>query len=197
MIKQSELVYLYADCRLSVSEIAKKLDVSTGSVNWWMAKYKIKKRNRSEANYAKYNKDGDPFKIKKIDNIEDAITYGFGLGLFWGEGNKISKTSLRLGNTDPDLLKAYIKFLRKVCQVKEEKIRFGLQLFNDSDQDEAMNFWLSALGVARSQFMETISVVPPQGKGSYRKKNKLGVVTVYVNNIKLVDWMHSQLRNFR
>jgi hypothetical protein len=179
-----------------MNEIAEYLGLSPSTVDWWMKKHGIVKRSRSTANYERYNKDGDPFKIVELDTIEKSLLYGVGIGLFWGEGNKVNKTSLRLGNTDPDLIKTYVKFLIEICGVKESKIRYGLQLFNDSDKDIAIKFWMQKLKVGHSNFMDTISIVNPQGKGTYRKKNKFGVVTVYVNNIKLVEWMHEQLRVF-
>ena len=197
MIERKLLVNLYNISKLSVSEIADTLHTSEGTVNWWMKKHEIEKRNRSDANYLKYNKNGDPFHISNIDSIEAGIIYGLGVGLFWGEGNKVNRTSLRVGNTDSDLIKTYVKFLREFCKVDESRIRFGLQLFNDSDPDKAMHYWLKKLNVSRSQFMDKISSIPTQGKGTYKKKNKYGVVTVYVNNIKLVDWMHSQIEKFR
>ncbi len=197
MINQDKLENLYYISGLSVSEIANTLHTSVGSVNWWMTKYKIKKRNRSDANYLKYNRNGDPFHISDINSIESGIIYGLGIGLFWGEGNKVNRTSLRIGNTDSDLIKTYVIFLREFCKVDENRIRFGLQLFNDSNPDKAMNYWLKKLNVPRSKFMNKISSIPTQGKGNYKKKNQYGVVTVYVNNIKLVDWMHSQIEKFR
>jgi hypothetical protein len=197
MIEREKLSNLYSIAGLSASEIANILQTSEGTVNWWMKKYEIKKRNRSDANYLKYNKNGDPFHISDIDSIEKGIIYGLGVGLFWGEGNKVNRTSLRVGNTDSDLIKTYVKFLREFCKVDESRIRFGLQLFNDSDPEDAIAYWLKQLNVPRSQFMDKISSIPVQGIGTYKKKNKYGVVTVYVNNIKLVDWMHSQIEKFR
>lgn len=180
-----------------MKEVATKLDVSVSTVSWWMNKHKISRRDRSSANYLKYNKEGDPFKIKTIKSNDDAVLYGIGIGLFWGEGNKVSNTSLRLGNTDSDLIKTYVRFLRDFCCVKENKIRFGIQIFNDSNKEDSLHHWMKELGIRRNQILKTVSVVPPQGKGTYRKINKYGVVTVYVNNIKLVDWMHQQLDVFR
>ncbi len=87
--------------------------------------------------------------------------------------------------------------MREICGVHENKIRFGLQLFNDADPVIAKKYWIDELSIKNSQFMPTISVIPPQGKGTYRRKNQYGVVTVYVNNIKLVDWMHIQLKYFK
>lgn len=196
MLSQKRLKHLYLDSKMSMFEIATDLDVSVSTVNWWMKKYQIPKRLRSDANYEKYNKNGDPFIIKKIASTDDAILYGIGVGLFWGEGNKVSTTSLRLGNTDPALIKNYLRFLREFCGVQEEKIRFGLQIFNDSNPVAAKKHWISELAASEDQFMPTISIIASQGKGTYRKKNQYGVVTVYVNNIKLVDWMHVQLENF-
>lgn len=176
-------------------EISNELNVSVSAVDWWMKKHNISKRARSAANYEKYNKNGDPFKIKHITNLNDALLYGLGVGMFWGEGNKVSSTSLRLGNTDSALIRIYLKFLRDICGVNEKKIRFGLQIFNDSDPINAKNFWIEELSVESDQFMPTISIIKPVTKGTYKRKNQHGVVTVYVNNIKLVDWMKIQLKN--
>lgn len=197
MIKKVDLQKLYVDSKLSMKEIAIILDLSVSTVDWWMRKHEIPRRPRSAANYEKYNKDGDPFSITSVNTINKAVLFGLGVGLFWGEGNKVSSTSLRLGNTDPALIRTYLRFLREVCTVREDKIRFGLQVFNDSDPVAAKKYWLEELSVGVEQFMPTISAIAPQGKGTYRKKNRYGVVTVYVNNIKLVDWMHIQLNNFK
>ncbi len=197
MINKLKLKHLYIDSKLSMKEIAETLNISVGSVDWWMKKHHIPKRPRSEANYEKYNKSGDPFSIANINTIDKALLYGLGVGLFWGEGNKVSNTSLRLGNTDPALIRSYLRFLREVCTVNEKKIRFGLQVFNDSDPIAAKRFWIRELSIASEQFMPTISAIAPQGIGTYRRKNQYGVVTVYVNNIKLVDWMHVQLKQFK
>jgi hypothetical protein len=87
----------------------------------------------------------------------------------------VANTSLRLGNTDPELIRMYIKFLTDICGVRLEKIRYGLQLFNDSNQDKAINFWMKRLQVDRSSFMPTISIVAPQGKGTYKKRMSMGL----------------------
>jgi hypothetical protein len=195
MIAKSTLEKMYVENKMSLSEISNALNTSIGSIVWWMNKFEIERRDRSQANYEKYNKSGDPFRISNIDTIHKAVLYGLGVGIFWGEGNKVSKTSLRVGNTDPILLKTYIEFLHKICGVKDEKIRFGLQIFNDSNPMSAKEFWIENLKIRPDQFMKTISIIPSQGKGTYKKKNPYGVVTIYVNNIKLVDWMHNQLKN--
>ena len=75
-----------------------------------MNKYGIKRRSISDAIYEKHNPNGDPFSIKEVTTIEEAKLYGLGVGVYWGEGNKANKHSVRLGNTDPDLILRFVDF---------------------------------------------------------------------------------------
>ena len=106
------------------------------------------------------------------------------MGLYWGEGNKANKTSVRLGNSDPGVIKIFIKFLVDCYSVDKQRLRFGLQLFSDCDQQKALAYWVRYLGVEVSQFYR-ITVTISGSIGTYRHKNKYGVVTVYFNNKKL------------
>jgi hypothetical protein len=115
------------------------------------------------------------------------------IGIYWGEGNKKNKTSVRVGNTDPRLITIFTKFLREICNVQELKIRFGLQLFTDVNEQEAVDFWQSELGIKRNQFLPTISRIESGKIGTYKNKNLYGVMTVQVNNKKLRDWINEQI----
>ena len=105
MIPKEQLKELYTLKNYSSKQIGAILGCSETKINYWMRKHHIKKRSVSEAVYIKWNPDGDPFKIKTPANVEEAILYGLGLGLYWGEGTKSNKFSIRLGNTDPFFIK--------------------------------------------------------------------------------------------
>ena len=172
---------------LSMKEISNKTGWSSHQVDYWMGKYNISKRNHSEATYVKRNPNGDPFKIKKKLNLKEAELKALGLGLYWGEGDKSeNNTSVRLSNTDPQLIKKFREFLIKICGVKEEKIFYSLILFNDANEKEAIGFWIRYLGIERNQLGKIIHI-PPQGKGTYRKKNKTGVLTIGITNKRLKE----------
>ena len=186
---------LYVSNKKSSAEIAKIFKCSERAVNYWLAKYEVKKRSISEAVYLKNNPNGDPFKIKLIRNIEDAKLFGLGLGLYWGEGNKKNKNSVRLGNTDPKLIKKFLEFLTKICGTEKKKLRFGLQVFSDMDTDQSLKFWLKELreyGINRSQFFK-VTVTPSRSIGNYREKSKYGVLTVHFCNTKLKNLIDSML----
>ena len=169
-----------------MQEIASELGCSLNRVVYWMTKYGIQRRVRSEANYIRHNPSGDPFTIKPISTLADAELFGLGVGLYWGEGNKANKGSVRLGNTDPQLLIAFIRFLTEMCGVDRDRLRFGLQIFTDIDPEAALRYWTDILGVNCSQFYK-ITVTISGAIGTYRTKSKYGVVTIYFNNTKLRD----------
>jgi len=62
MLSKETLEKLYKG-GLSMMEMSSKVGYSPFGVKYWMEKYNIPRRPRSEANYIKYNPNGDPFKI--------------------------------------------------------------------------------------------------------------------------------------
>lgn len=180
------LLDLYAIKKASVSAIAKELKCSEHKVNYWLAKFKIPKRSISESVYLHYNPKGDPFTIITPKTLEEAILFGLGVGLYWGEGNKSNKMCVRLGNTDPKLIKKFIEFLVKICKIKQEKLRFGLQIFSDMSPRKALDFWKTELKMPGTHFQKVI-ITPARSLGTYRQKTKHGVLTVYYGNKKLRD----------
>lgn len=192
MLKKEKLEQLYIKEHLSMPEVAKKLNVSTRQVVWWMGRHHIRRRSWSEATYVKRNPEGNPFKIKKNLSPDERELKGIGLGIFWGEGNKTTKSGIKVGNTDPELIKKFIEFLEVICGVKRSKLRYSIILFNDSNLETALNFWKSELDIEIKQ-MGKPTIVPPQGKGTYKKKSKYGVLTVGCFNTKLRKWLDKQL----
>src|SRR3989344_8859355 len=100
-LSRTNLLKLYVKNKHSTAEIAKILRCSEHKINYWLAKYKIKKRPISEAIYAKNNLYGDPFKIQKLKTRKDIELFNLGVGLFLGEGTKRSKFNVVLANSDP------------------------------------------------------------------------------------------------
>lgn len=192
MINKEALVNKYLVQGKSVSKISKETGCSQGQINYWLLKYNIPKRTIASALYLKHNPNGDPFIFKKPQTNKEWFLYGLGLGLFWGEGNKVNKNSVRLGNTDPELIKVFLNFLREIYCIDENKLRFGLQLFQDISEEEAKSFWINKIGIKPNQFHKVIMTKSIQ-KGTYRKKCKYGVLTIYFSNTKLRDIIMSAI----
>ncbi len=175
-----------------MQQIADQLNCSMQTVHYWMKHYGIERRTISEAVYSRHNPQGDPFKQKDITTLKDAELYGMGIGLYWGEGTKANKYAVRLGNSDPLLLQVFMKFLTDLFAVNKSALRFGLQLFSDIDPAEALQYWTSKLGINASQFYKP-HITPSGSLGTYKKKSRYGVVTIYYHNKKLRDIIVGQL----
>lgn len=193
MIAKVKLEQLYLKKGKSMQEIATMLGCSVNKVQYWLNKNAIPIRSISDAVYLKNNPNGDPFLLKKPDSLETAFLFGLGVGLYWGEGTKANKASVRLGNTDPALLSAFILFLEEVFSLKRSQLKFGLQIFSDMSAEDGLDFWSKTLRIKKSQFYKTI-ITPYRSIGTYRQKTKYGVLTVYFHNRKLRDVLVELLR---
>lgn len=196
VITKNELSGLYLSSRLSSKEIAQTLGCSEGKINYWLSKYEIKKRNISDAVYQRLNPEGDPFTELPVTSSKEAFILGLGLGLFWGEGNKRNRQSVRLGNSDPALIRAFLFFLEDRYSIQRHRLRFGLQVFSDMDHDAVMKYWIKYLGVKPQQFYKT-TITKSGRAGTYREKTKFGVLTLYFHNKKLRDLLLKEIDNLR
>lgn len=183
---------LYLERGKSMKDIALYLDCSVHKVSYAMERCGINARSRGEAMYVKRNPEGDPFAFKEPATVEEGILFGMGLGLYWGEGTKADKVSLRLGNTDPNLIEKFVEFLETIFAIRREHLRFGLQIFTDIDPAVAMDFWAKTIKINKHQFYK-VTVTKSRGRGTCRKKVPYGVLTVYYHNKKLRDLLVSKL----
>ncbi|MAE68518.1 hypothetical protein CL635_01780 [bacterium] len=192
MIEKDILTTLYVEDGKSMQEIAEKLGCSVHKVQYWMQKHSISRRSIGDALYQWHNPDGDPFVFIPPKSTADYQLYGLGIGLYWGEGTKSNKTSVRLGNTDPELVRQFLQFLLRFYRVDLQDFRFGLQIFSDVNPNEALDFWEKKIKISRRQFYKT-TVTQSGSIGTYRKKNKYGVLTIYYNNRNLRNHLIGQL----
>ena len=186
MIQKAVLEQLYVHDKLSMMQISQTLTCSPHKVGYWMMKYDIERRSISDAVYEKSNPNGDPFKMKGITSQDDAFLLGMGIGLYWGEGNKRNKHPVRLGNTDPVIIKMFIKFLVDICGIRKDKLRFNLQILSDIEPAKALEYWVEELDEPKEKFNK-ITVTTARSIGTYRYKNQTGVSTVCFHNYKLRD----------
>jgi hypothetical protein len=157
-----------------------------------MRKYKIVTRSISDAVYLYHNPEGEPFEIKTVLTLEEEKLRSLALGLFWGEGNKASSHAVRITNSDPGVIRQFHKFLIEICQVKVEKIGYYLQTFKDNDMNSAKRHWASCLSI-NPEKIHTCNPVHSLGKGTYRKINRFGVMTIAFSNTHLKTWILVEL----
>ncbi|OGI65544.1 hypothetical protein A3A95_02895 [Candidatus Nomurabacteria bacterium RIFCSPLOWO2_01_FULL_39_18] len=185
---------LYITKKLSSADIARKFSCSETKINYWLAFHKIKKRTISEAIYQKNNPKGDPFLFNRPRTRNQMFLFGLGLGLYWGEGTKRNLHMVRLGNSDPQLIKKFIDFLVDIYNINKKRLRFQLQIYDDLNSNELLKFWAKYLSVKNTQFSKT-TILKRRGKGTYLEKMKYGVIIVGFGNVKLRNLICAQIAN--
>ncbi len=191
---------LYNIEKKSVAQVAKILNCSHSKVNYWLERCEIPKRSISEAIYNIKNPKGDPFTLRNVEVItndektKNALLFGLGIGLYWGEGLRTGKNGIRLTNTDPKLLLKFMEFLKVFFGINKDQLKFSLQIFDDLYANYSLEYWTDTLGVNRSQFYKTI-ISKVRGDGTYRSKSRHGVIIIYFNNIKVKKIILEMIEN--
>lgn len=122
-----------------------------------------------------------------------------GAMLYWAEGNKGSKNGARLSNSDPELMRLFVHFLRTEFDVPDERLRIRCHLFADhlERQYEIEQFWLDLLELPRSCLCK--SYVNVYSKYSQKKRqNKLpyGTVRVSVHSTRVVQSIYGSIQEY-
>ena len=117
-------------------------------------------------------------KIKFDKNINEALL----TMLYLGEGFK-TKSSIGLGNSNPDIMKLFIGLLRSVYDLDETKFRIYLHLRYDQDDILEKTFWSQILSVPLNKFGKTQFDKRTQGSKTW--KDYHGVCSVYYYDAKI------------
>lgn len=92
---------------------------------------------------------------KYIASISEKELLLIGAALYWGEGSKSEKmtsTPLDFSNSDPLMVAVYMKFLRKILKVPEERIRAGIHLYQSTSVIKAKKFWAMTTNLPEDRF---------------------------------------------
>lgn len=190
----------------SYNEITKILNVPKSTISTWFGKTLKKPMTRSAmldhlASIRKLSaiKVKNKWKIIRDDEnrfIEEKIkkeisAYPFdNIGfyksmlsmLYWAEGSK-SGSGLHFVNTDPELMKFFLKLLRRCYDIDEKKIRVRLHLHYYHKVKNTQNFWSNALDVPKNQFGKIY--FKKRNKSKRFRKNFMGICFVYYGNTKI------------
>jgi len=170
---------------LSYSEILKTIHVSHSSLSLWLHSMKLSKsqelRLKNKGDWAR--KTGSVAiheqrvlrtnliikkaisEIKKIDKNDLML---IGITLYWAEGNKQKEhnpsTEVVFSNSDPSMIKLYLKWLEKCLGVQQDRLVFEIYIHRSHHKTikDLTGFWSEVTGFPVSKFDRV-----------YFKKNKI------------------------
>ena len=145
----------------------------------------------------------------EISNLSKKELLILGAGLYWGEGYKraIIKNGkartyhpVSLSNSDPKLVVAFLKFLREICEIREEKLRAGLRIYQHQNAEQLLQFWSKLTKIPKERFEKFYYGVSKSSLGK-RPFNILpyGTIQIRVNSTntyhKIMGWIEGIQNN--
>jgi len=184
---------LYQGKQFSVDQTAKKLGVSLWSLYNFMDKNNISRRLPSEINYV-INKNKPQFKIRdELDEKGQGLKIA-GIMLYWAEGTLRGKT-VDFVNSNPDMVKIFLKFLREICGINERRLRLYLYTYSQLDLKDTMNYWRKVTGIPINQF--TKPYVREGNPNLSKRKLPYGLVHIRYNDKRLLETINSWIEGYR
>jgi len=115
----------------------------------------------------------------EVSKINKKSLFWIGLSLFWAEGGKREKWMLRFTNSDPEMIKAMMRFYREICHVEENKIRLCIHLHPNISDKNAKKFWSELTNISINQFWKSQVNISKSSLGK-RPKDRLPYGTLHV-----------------
>jgi len=200
----------------SYTQISRELSVAKSTLSSWLAaleisdgaRERINARGRTKAIEAlvKRNRQQTVLAIeratklqndfsKRIGNLSRRDVLMIGLALYWAEGHKrlIVKDGkkrtyhpIALTNSDPGIVKIFIRFLRETFGVVPRDIKVELRLFEHQDAGRAIDFWSKATSIPRENFRKPYYGISISSRGKrpyYRLEH--GIIRIVLSKTVL------------
>ena len=195
----------------SYNEIARTLGVSKSTVSYWLHNFPLtplaQKRllpkiqqaekhglltfNRQRSLHIK--KENIYLKTdatKEIPILSHKDLFLIGVALYWGEGyqsenNHHNSYRLSFVNSNPSMIGLFLRFLREILKVDEERIRAQIHLHNNVNKNKALKFWSHVTRLPTTRF-----VLVHQISRASKQKRPIrilphGTLDIRVNNRKI------------
>lgn len=174
-IKEKEKAIKLRKEGLSYREILKEIPVAKSTLSLWLRSVGLSERQKQRLTDKKMasikrgwaawhniklatkNKIIEDAK-KQIDKISKKELRLIGIALYWCEGHKEKKKCVQaeLSNSDPLLIKIFLKWLFEICEIPKSELYFRIFLHESSRHrlDIVRKFWSDATGFSLCNFQK-------------------------------------------
>ncbi len=188
----------------SYSQIKEAIGVSKSTLHYWLVDYPLSEeriralRDNSARRIEKYR---ETVRLRKLGNrkvireqalldIGPVLEREFliaGFFLYWAEGMKVDRGTVLLTNTDPAMLKVFIRWIG-VLGVPKGKLKARLHLYSDMNIQKQMQFWSKELGLPVTIFRNTyVKKTDSIKRRNYKGRFGFGTCSLWVHDRKLYD----------
>lgn len=114
---------------------------------------------------------------KELGKLTKRDMWLLGIGLYIGEGSKLYE-SIRIVNSDPEIIKLVMMWFRKICKLKNENFTPAVHLYPDNNIKETVDYWSKITGIHKNQFGKT--QIDRRVNKAGKKKRKLPYGTLHL-----------------
>ncbi len=189
----------------SYSQIKEKLGLSKSTLSGWLQPYPLSEKRIREL------RDNNPQRIeryintmrkkrefgfsiaydqvkKDIGNLTERELFIAGFFLYWAEGGKTRRSTLVFTNTDPGMLKMYLKWL-KLLKVPKEKLKIKLHVYKDMNVQKEISFWSREFGIDKTKFNKTWVKKSKMTGLTYKSNFGHGTCNIILNDTSLAMYV--------
>lgn len=189
----------------SYSQIKEKLGISKSTLSSWLEPYPLSEKRIREL------RDNNPQRIERyintmrekrekkfsdsynkvqndIGNLSNRELFLAGFFLYWAEGGKTRRSTLVFTNTDPGMLKVYIRWLF-LLKVQSTRLRIKLHLCKDMNIRKEISFWSNQLGIDKTRFHKTLVKNSRMTDLTYKNNYGHGTCNVILNDTSLTMYV--------
>lgn len=142
-----------------------------------------------------------------VGAISQRDLFVIGVALYWAEGYKrlkirnrqeITHHPISLTNSDPHLVKMFLKFVRECLHVPEEKIKASIRIFEHHNEKTLLKFWQRETNIPPQNFKKTYYGISRSSQGK-RPFNRLpnGVIQIVVADTPLFHKIMGHIEGFK
>ncbi|TSC83294.1 MAG: hypothetical protein G01um101419_48 [Parcubacteria group bacterium Gr01-1014_19] len=172
----------------SYSEILKKIPVAKSTLSLWLRSVTLTTRQQQKLTNKKLiaiQKGGQARHNQRlalmsrieqetkqdVKSLDNKHLWLAGVMLYWAEGSKEKKHNigqpLCFNNSDPRMIKFFVKWLIEIIEVDPNDIKFSIYIHKDADAKKALSFWSKTLSCDKS----TIPVYFKKPKHKTNRRN--------------------------
>lgn len=190
---------LYYRKKLSAFEIGEIIDRNESTIYKFMIRRNLSRRTFEQANEIKFDKKPLTFSLKQSLSSEEEKLKVAGIMLYWAEGAKISLTTagskiVDFANSSPKMIEIFLRFLREICGIDEERLKVYLYCYADQNVDKLKLYWSKITRIPLSRF--TKPYVRKDFKPEKRGKMKYGLVHIRYGDKKLLLQIEKWIKEY-
>jgi hypothetical protein len=189
----------------SVREIERAVGVARSTASLWVRDIELTPEQRKHLRVRPRGVRTD-FRRRREQYQEEGraaarrgeVLHAIGCMLFWAEGSK-SVNMAQIANSDPELLRLAVAFLRHYFAVPDEKFGVMCNLFADHvDQQRAVEqHWLDVLALPRSCLTRTmVNRYSRASKRLRRGKLPYGTCRVTVCDVRIAQHLYGAIQEY-